>query len=41
MKDFYAGMDRVRAVFRNDAKVKSSKILKIMQEEEKAPSLAK
>lgn len=41
MKDFYAGMDRVRAVFRNDAKVKNSKILKIMQEEEKAPSLAR
>lgn len=31
MKDFYIGMDKVRAIFKDDAKIKSSKILNIMQ----------
>ncbi len=32
MKDFYAGMDMVRAVFRNDAKCNGKEIIKIMSE---------
>lgn len=32
MKEFYAGMDKVRAIFRDTKRVKSSKILRIMQE---------
>lgn len=32
MKDFYAGMDMVRAVFRDDAKCSGKEILKIIQE---------
>lgn len=32
MKDFYTGMDKVRAAFRDDAKIKSIKKLKVMQE---------
>ena len=30
MKEFYTGMDKVRAAFRDDAKIKSSKKLKVM-----------
>ncbi|WP_069636892.1 coproporphyrinogen III oxidase family protein [Campylobacter pinnipediorum] len=33
MRDFYAGMDRVRAIFKDDAKIKSSKMLRIMSKE--------
>jgi len=33
MRDFYAGMDKVRAIFKDDAKIKRSKILRIMSEE--------
>ncbi|CAD7288371.1 hypothetical protein LMG7974_00976 [Campylobacter majalis] len=33
MRDFYAGMDRVRAIFKDDAKIKSSKMLRIMSDE--------
>ena len=36
MRDFYAGMDKVRAIFKNDAKIKRSKILRIMSEETQA-----
>ena len=32
MRDFYAGMDKVRAIFKDDAKIKRSKILRIMSE---------
>lgn len=32
MKDFYAGMDMVRAVFRDDAKCSGKEVVKIMQE---------
>ena len=31
MKEFYTGMDKVRAAFRDDAKVKSSKKLRVME----------
>ena len=33
MRDFYAGMDKVRAIFKNDAKIKRSKVLRIMSED--------
>jgi len=33
MRDFYAGMDKVRAIFKDDARIKRSKILRIMSEE--------
>ena len=33
MRDFYTGMDKVRAIFKDDAKIKRSKILRIMSEE--------
>lgn len=33
MRDFYAGMDRVRAIFKDDAKIKGSKSLRIMSSE--------
>ena len=33
MRDFYAGMDKVRAIFKDDAKIKRSKILRIMSED--------
>ncbi|MSN95738.1 coproporphyrinogen III oxidase family protein [Campylobacter sp. FMV-PI01] len=33
MKDFYTGMDKVRAIFKNDAKIKSRKKLYVMSEE--------
>ena len=36
MRDFYAGMDKVRAIFKDDAKIKRSKILRIMSEETQA-----
>ena len=32
MRDFYAGMDKVRAIFKDDAKIKRSKVLHIMSE---------
>ena len=32
MRDFYAGMDKVRAIFKDDAKIKRSKVLRIMSE---------
>ena len=32
MRDFYAGMDKVRAIFKDDARIKQSKNLHIMQE---------
>ena len=32
MRDFYAGMDKVRAIFKDDAKIKQSKVLRIMSE---------
>lgn len=32
MRDFYAGMDKVRAIFKDDAKIKRSKNLRIMDE---------
>lgn len=31
MKDFYTGMDKVRAAFRDDVKIKSTKKLKVME----------
>ena len=36
MKEFYTGMDKVRAVFRDDAKIKRAKQLIIMDESESA-----
>ena len=33
MRDFYAGMDKVRAIFKDDAKIKRSKVLHIMSED--------
>ncbi|CZE50459.1 coproporphyrinogen III oxidase family protein [Campylobacter geochelonis] len=33
MKDFYTGMDKVRAAFKDDAKIKSSKKLRVMEDE--------
>ena len=33
MRDFYAGMDKVRAIFKDDAKIKRSKNLHIMSED--------
>ena len=33
MRDFYAGMDKVRAIFKDDARIKRSKILRIVSEE--------
>ncbi|MDL0089530.1 coproporphyrinogen III oxidase family protein [Campylobacter gastrosuis] len=33
MRDFYAGMDRVRAIFKDDAKIKSAKNLRIMSKD--------
>lgn len=35
MRDFYAGMDKVRAAFKDDTKVKSAKKLRIMAEADK------
>jgi len=32
MKDFYTGMDRVRAIFRDDARIKNSQKIEIMAE---------
>ena len=32
MRDFYAGMDKVRAIFKDGAKMKRSKVLHIMSE---------
>ncbi|EDP6863457.1 coproporphyrinogen III oxidase, partial [Campylobacter upsaliensis] len=32
MKDFYAGMDLVRAVFRDDARLKNKNFIDIMRE---------
>ncbi len=32
MRDFYAGMDRVRALFKDDARIKRTKMLRVMQE---------
>lgn len=32
MRDFYAGMDKVRAIFKDDARIKRGKNLRIMQE---------
>ncbi|MGF7442479.1 coproporphyrinogen III oxidase family protein [Campylobacter concisus] len=32
MRDFYAGMDKVRAIFKDDAKIRRSKVLRIMSE---------
>ncbi|PSM52130.1 oxygen-independent coproporphyrinogen III oxidase [Campylobacter blaseri] len=34
MKDFYTGMDKVRAAFKDDAKIKSTKKLKVMEEDD-------
>ncbi|NLK65868.1 MAG: coproporphyrinogen III oxidase family protein [Campylobacteraceae bacterium] len=34
MKEFYTGMDKVRAAFRDDAKIKSTKKLKVMEYQE-------
>ena len=36
MKEFYTGMDKVRAAFRDDAKIKRSKQLIVMEESEPA-----
>ena len=36
MKEFYTGMDKVRAAFRDDAKIKRAKQLIIMDESESA-----
>ena len=36
MKEFYAGMDKVRAAFRDDAKIKRARQLIIMDESESA-----
>lgn len=32
MRDFYAGMDRIRALFKDDARIKNTKILRVMGE---------
>ena len=35
MKEFYAGMDKIRAAFKDDAKIKHTKHLKVMENTEK------
>ena len=36
MRDFYAGMDKVRALFKDDAKIKNAKKLRVMSEQIRA-----